>query len=180
MSYYGSSKYSSSEEGEYQLELIEHELERNDEGFVNVYTECVCPGDGTEYAKAAIGVWFMDNHELNVSRRLYENPCYNRAAFKSITIACRQARKANVRKLKINLTSAFLKNCIETLIPKWRSNGWKNSIGETLAQKQEILEMQDALDEFEKIDWIFHNNYKFDGMNGALNLAKNAADSESD
>lgn len=39
----------------------------DNDGYVNVYTDGACGGNGSAKAQAGIGVWFGDNHPLYVS-----------------------------------------------------------------------------------------------------------------
>ncbi|XP_071856331.1 ribonuclease H1 [Bombus fervidus] len=115
------------------------------DGFVNVYTDGACTGNGKKNAKAGIGVWFGDNHPLNVSEAAVGRATNNNAEIQAVTVAARQARKAGIKNLKINTDSQFLINCIKCWIHGWKKNGWVTSNNKPVINKNELVEMENAL-----------------------------------
>ncbi|XP_033353349.1 ribonuclease H1 [Bombus vosnesenskii] len=114
-------------------------------GFVNVYTDGACTGNGGKNAKAGIGVWFGDSHPLNVSEAVVGRATNNNAEIKAVTVAARQARKAGIKNLKINTDSQFLINCIKYWIHSWKKKGWVTSNNTPVINKNELIEMEEAL-----------------------------------
>lgn len=140
-------------------------------GFVNVYTDGACSANGRKNAKAGIGVWFGDNHPLcvtiylsvifniqfnvnilfknvncrNVSEAVVGRATNNNAEIKAVTVAARQARKAGIKNLKINTDSQFLINCIKYWMPSWKEKGWVTSNNKPVINKNELIEMEEAL-----------------------------------
>ena len=115
------------------------------DGYVSVYTDGACSGNGRESAKAGIGVWFGDDHPLNVSRPVDGRATNNMAEIQAVTTACQQAKRAGIKNLKINTDSQFLISCINDWMPKWKRNGWKTSTDKPVINKTELLEMEGAL-----------------------------------
>ncbi|XP_012175914.1 ribonuclease H1 isoform X1 [Bombus terrestris] len=115
------------------------------DGFVNVYTDGACSANGRENAKAGIGVWFGDNHPLNVSEAVVGRATNNNAEINAVTVAARQARKAGIKNLKINTDSQFLINCIKYWMPSWKEKGWVTSNNKPVINKNELIEMEEAL-----------------------------------
>ncbi|XP_051167828.1 ribonuclease H1-like [Leptopilina boulardi] len=180
MSYNNYDEYSSSSnEDEYDESseniIEDYEVKRDNDGFVDIYAHGMCLYNGTDDATAAIGVWFDDDNQLNVSSRIRGNQTSNRAEIKAITIACRQALLANVRKIRFHTRSNFVKRYNTDLRRKWKENGWRNRNGETLNVKQELLEMEDALSEFDKVSWNYVFSDESKGIQMARELAKDAA-----
>ncbi|XP_031848424.1 ribonuclease H1 [Nomia melanderi] len=116
------------------------------DGYVNVYTDGACGGNGTAGAKAGIGVWFGENHPLNVSQAVVGKQTNNMAEILAVTIAARKAKEAGITKLKIITDSKFLIQCITTWMPKWKYNGWKTSENQPVKNKDELIEMEKALE----------------------------------
>lgn len=113
--------------------------------YVNVYTDGACSSNGHKGARAGIGVWFGDDHPLNVSQAVVGRATNNMAEIQAVTIAARQARKAGIKNLKINTDSQFLISCINNWMPKWKANGWKTVTNKPVTNKVELIEMEEAL-----------------------------------
>ncbi|XP_051167907.1 ribonuclease H1-like [Leptopilina boulardi] len=122
-----------------------HGLEKDENGFVNVYTDGACSQNGKRKARAGIGVWFSDDHPLNVSRAVVGRQTNNMAEIQAVTIAARQAQKAGIKKLKINTDSQFLINCKTKWMKSWKAKGWKTADGRPVINKEELLEMEAAI-----------------------------------
>ncbi|XP_068968714.1 ribonuclease H1 [Bombus flavifrons] len=133
----------------YENICIDKDLTQNlivdDNGFVNVYTDGACTANGRKNAKAGIGVWFGDNHPLNVSEAVVGRATNNNAEIMAVTVAARQARKAGIKNLKINTDSQFLINCIKYWIHSWKKKGWVTSNNTPVINKDELIEMEKAL-----------------------------------
>ncbi|XP_043513511.1 ribonuclease H1 isoform X2 [Frieseomelitta varia] len=114
-------------------------------GYVNVYTDGACSSNGNINANAGIGVWFGDNHPLNVSRAVVGRATNNVAEIQAVTAAVKQAKKAGIKNLKINTDSQFLISCINDWMPIWKANGWVTSKKTPVINKVELLEMEEAL-----------------------------------
>lgn len=114
-------------------------------GYVNVYTDGACSSNGKKKAKAGIGVWFGDNHPLNVSKAVVGRATNNVAEIQAVTAAVEQAKKAGIKNLKINTDSQFLISCINNWMPTWKANGWVTSKKTPVINKVELLEMEEAL-----------------------------------
>lgn len=73
-------------------------------------------------------------------------PTNNMAEIQAVTVAARQAKKAGIKKLKINTDSKFLISCITQWMPKWKSRGWKTVGDKPVINKTELLEMEKELE----------------------------------
>ncbi|KAL6420459.1 hypothetical protein ACFW04_014447 [Cataglyphis niger] len=125
----------------------------DENGYVNVFTDGACSSNGYKNARAGIGVWFQDNHPLNVSRPVEGRPTNNMAEIQAVTVAARQAKKAGIKKLKINTDSKFLISCITQWMPGWKKRGWKTVDNKPVINKTELLEMERELKSL-TIAWV--------------------------
>ncbi|XP_012525622.1 ribonuclease H1 [Monomorium pharaonis] len=117
----------------------------DEEGYVNVFTDGACTLNGYKNARAGIGVWFQDNHPLNVSQPVEGRATNNMAEIQAVTVAVRQAKKAGIKKLKINTDSKFLINCITKWMPSWKRRGWITVGNKPVINKSELIEMEKEL-----------------------------------
>ncbi|KAL2720879.1 ribonuclease H1-like isoform X1 [Vespula squamosa] len=128
------------------------------EDYIDVYTDGACSSNGRRGAQAGIGVWFGDDHPLNVSKPVVGRATNNMAEIQAVTVAARQAKKAGITKLKINTDSKFLINCITNWMPKWKRNGWKTATNKPVINKTELLEMEAALKSLD-VKWNHVNGH---------------------
>ncbi|KAL4089994.1 hypothetical protein QTP88_024911 [Uroleucon formosanum] len=116
----------------------------NSYGDVVVYVDGACPRNGTRGARAGVGVWFDDYHELNVSSSVpgvqTNNNAEIYAAVKAIDMLLKYTDEYCV---EIMTDSMFLCNCMAKLINKWKCNGWRNCKGNIVANKY-MLEQLDS------------------------------------
>lgn len=68
------------------------------------------------------------------------------AEIQAVTVAAKQAKKAGIKKLKINTDSKFLISCITQWMPKWKQTGWKTTDNKPVVNKSELLEMEKELE----------------------------------
>ncbi|KAG5312171.1 RNH1 Ribonuclease, partial [Acromyrmex insinuator] len=118
----------------------------DEDGYVNVFTDGACSSNGYKNARAGIGVWFRDNHPLNISEPVNGRPTNNMAEIQAVTVAVRQAKKAGIKKLKINTDSKFLISCITQWMPAWKRREWKTVDNKPVINKTELLEMEKELE----------------------------------
>lgn len=82
----------------------------------------------------------------NISQPVEGRPTNNIAEIQAVTIAAKQAKKAGIKKLKINTDSKFLISCITQWMPKWKQTGWKTINNKSVINKIELLEMEKELE----------------------------------
>lgn len=71
----------------------------------------------------------------------------------AVTEAARQAKKAGVKRLKINTDSKFLIKCVTEWMKKWKVDGWKTAKKKPVINKEELIELESALSSLEVI-WV--------------------------
>ena len=116
-----------------------------------VYVDGACIRNGQPDAGAGYGVWFGNNHELNVSEVVSGDRHSNsvaeiQAAKAAIEIAIRE----DFSGLKIYTDSEYVFNGITNWIFNWRENGWRTSSGKPVANQGEWEDLEEAIDYFEE------------------------------
>ncbi|KAK9511650.1 hypothetical protein O3M35_000272 [Rhynocoris fuscipes] len=148
-----------------------------DEGYVKVFTDGACSKNGKMGAKAGIGVWFNENHPLNISAPVKGPPTNNTAEIQAARLAITQAYRAGIKKLTVYTDSQFLINCITQWIHKWKKNEWKLASGGPVKNKDELVKLDNAIQSIEAVEWIHvrgHNGVFGNEM--ADSLARNGAE----
>ncbi|KAF2897049.1 hypothetical protein ILUMI_09128 [Ignelater luminosus] len=78
--------------------------------YVVVFTDGACENNGKLNAKAGIGVWFGNNHPLNVSEPVTGRATNNTAEIQACVRAVNIAHGSGIKKLKIKTDSQFVIN----------------------------------------------------------------------
>ena len=116
-------------------------FQRDENGFVIVFTDGACENNGKVGAKAGYGIFWADGHPLNKGEPA-SRPTNNVGEIEAITESVKIAHNEGVTKLKIHTDSMFAINCMTKWISGWKKNGWKKSSGEPVKNRAEL----DALD----------------------------------
>lgn len=87
------------------------------DGFVEVYTDGACSSNGRQGARAGLGVYWGDGHQLNISEPVSGRPTNNCGEIQAATQAIKQALENGVMKLAINTDSQFLINSVTKWMP---------------------------------------------------------------
>ncbi|XP_043273298.1 ribonuclease H1-like [Venturia canescens] len=122
------------------------------DGFVNVYTDGACSGNGYSGAKAGVGVYFGDNSPLNISAPVEGRATNNMAEIQAVTRAAEVARENGITKLRVHTDSEFLIKSATQWMPGWKSRGWKTASGAPVINRAELQEMESALKPL-KVEW---------------------------
>ncbi|XP_037035656.1 ribonuclease H1 [Bradysia coprophila] len=107
-----------------------HSFLEDENGFVHVFTDGSCEGNGTEKAVAGLGVYFGEGHALNVAKPVSGRATNNCGEIQASTLAIQLAGDCGVTKLCINTDSQFLINSITKWMTGWKRNGWKLKSGQ--------------------------------------------------
>lgn len=94
-----------------------NEFEKDDEGFVQVYTDGACSANGRVGARAGIGIYWGDEHSLNISEPVSGRATNNCGEIQAATRAIKQAIDNGVKNLTINTDSKFLINAVTKWLP---------------------------------------------------------------
>lgn len=130
--------------------------------YVIVYTDGASENNGKKNAKAGIGVWFGNQHPLNISRPIKgEKATNNVAEIQACVAAIEVALKHDVKNLCIKTDSQFVINSMTGWIHKWKKNDWKLSDGGPVKNKDDFVKL-DKLCQQIKIKWEYvpgHSNH---------------------
>ncbi|XP_051162217.1 uncharacterized protein LOC127282161 [Leptopilina boulardi] len=97
------------------------------ETYTDVYVDGACGENGGTSPRAGIGVWFGPDNPLNVSKRYKGRQTNNASEIEAAAVAARQARKAEIQRLRIKTDSQYLVHSVRNWIPRWHQNGWKTA-----------------------------------------------------
>jgi len=124
------------------------------DNYVVVYTDGACTKNGRVGAKAGIGVWFGNNHPLNISEPVLGRQTNNSAEIQAVERAVLQAKSAGITKLKLMTDSQFTINCATSWIEKWKKNGWRLATGHDVKNKEDLQKLDAAIQDIE-IKWCY-------------------------
>ncbi|XP_058059676.1 ribonuclease H1 [Anopheles bellator] len=123
----------------------DHSFLQDDEGFVHVYTDGSCEGNGRPDAVAGLGVYFAEGHALNTSKPVSGRATNNCGEIQAASMAVRLARWNGIRKLVINTDSQFLINAITQWLPGWKRRNWTLASGGPVKNKTDFVELEREL-----------------------------------
>lgn len=127
-----------------------------------IYVDGACRNNGKGSTQAGYGVYVGDGDKRNAAVPLskvdnvsQDKPTNQRAELHALdhglSIALDSMKQGKNESFEIKTDSAYAKNCVESWSGKWRQNGWKNSLGETVAN-QDII--KSALNKYEEINTL--------------------------
>jgi len=135
----------------------------DEDGFVIVYTDGACQANGKFGAKAGVGIWFGENHDLNVSEPVIGRQTNNTAEIQAAEISVSQAKKAGIDKLCIKTDSQFVINCVTKWVNKWMKNGWKLGDGQPVKNKEDLEKLMAVMKGVD-VKWSYVKAHK--GIHG--------------
>ncbi|XP_053672525.1 ribonuclease H1 [Anopheles nili] len=119
----------------------EHSFRQDNEGFVHVYTDGSCEGNGTAQAVAGLGVYFDEGHALNTAQPVSGRATNNCGEIQAASQAIKLAREQGILRLVINTDSQFLIDSITKWMPGWKRRDWKLASGGPVKNKTDFLEL---------------------------------------
>jgi ribonuclease HI len=136
------------------LGIIESPKESNN---LYIFSDGNCKGNGKKYAKAGYSVFFNDKEDspywkFNKTRLVVSEPTNNKAELSGIKYAFKTIYE-NQELFKNNKNiictdSMYSINCIDKWSKSWSKNGWKNSKGQDIKNKeliQDILKLKESI-----------------------------------
>ncbi|KXJ71799.1 hypothetical protein RP20_CCG019673 [Aedes albopictus] len=124
------------------------------DGYVHVYTDGSCEGNGTAAACAGLGVYFGEGHALNTAQPVSGRATNNCGEIQAASLAVRLAKKHGIKRLTINTDSKFLIDSITKWMPNWKRNQWKLSTGKPVKNQVDFMELDKELaDKKIEIKW---------------------------
>ncbi|XP_052893475.1 ribonuclease H1-like [Anopheles moucheti] len=122
-----------------------HNFQRDEDGFVKVYTDGSCEGNGTSRAAAGFGVYFDEGHALNTSKPVSGRATNNCGEIQAASSAIRTARENGVQRLAINTDSKFLIDSATKWMPGWKERDWTLANGGPVKNKADFQELDREL-----------------------------------
>uniref|UniRef100_A0A182WQW3 RNase H type-1 domain-containing protein n=1 Tax=Anopheles minimus TaxID=112268 RepID=A0A182WQW3_9DIPT len=114
-------------------------FQKDADGFVQVYTDGSCEGNGTANASAGYGVYFGDKHPLNTSQPVSGRATNNCGEIQAATRALQLAREQGVDRVAINTDSKFLIDSATKWVPGWKQNDWTLANGGPVKNKSDFV-----------------------------------------
>lgn len=147
------------------------------EGFVHVYTDGSCENNGKRNAAAGLGVYFGEDHQLNVAEPVTGRPTNNAGEIQAAIRAIRDAQSHEVKRLNIFTDSQFVIKSVCTWIPNWKRKDWKLSTGKKVVNHKNFQELDALIEDGNMlIKWSYIRAHKgYDGNEKADELAKMGA-----
>ncbi|XP_043662185.1 ribonuclease H1 isoform X1 [Drosophila teissieri] len=124
------------------------QFEIDAEGYVIVYTDGSCIGNGQPGACAGYGVYFGKNHQLNAGKPVEGRVTNNVGEIQAAIHAIKTAIDLGIQKLCVRTDSQFLINSITLWVEGWKKRGWK------LKNNQPVKNVVD----FKELDKLLQNN----------------------
>lgn len=147
------------------------------DGFVHVYTNGSCKANGKQDAAAGIGVYFGENHQLNVSEPIEGRQTSINSEIQAATRAITDAQRYGVKQLNIFTDSQFLIKSFRYWMERWKTNNWKRIDGLPVVNMEELKPLDKLIETGNmKIQWSYipaHQGYIGNEM--AHELAKSGA-----
>ncbi|XP_064547728.1 ribonuclease H1 [Drosophila montana] len=137
------------------------EFTMNAEGYVIVYTDGSCLGNGRKDACAGFGVYFGDNHQLNAAKPVLGRVTNNVGEIQAAIYAIKTALDLGITKLSINTDSQFLINSITKWVPGWKKRGWRLPSMEPVKNVVDFKELDELLQKNEvQVNWNYVEAHK--------------------
>ncbi|XP_015034419.2 ribonuclease H isoform X2 [Drosophila willistoni] len=122
------------------------EFEIDAQGFVIVYTDGSCLGNGRKDACAGFGVYFGDNHKLNAGKPVLGRVTNNVGEIQAAIYAIKIAKDLGIEKLCICTDSQFLINSITLWVKGWKRRGWRLANSQPVKNVADFKELDELLE----------------------------------
>ncbi|XP_034479565.1 ribonuclease H1 [Drosophila innubila] len=167
-------RHGNGQEEESVKQIGAFEFTVDSEGFVIVYTDGSCLGNGRKNACAGFGVYFGDDHPLNAGKPVLGRVTNNVGEIQASIYAIKFALDLGIEKLCIKTDSQFLINSITKWVPGWKSRGWRLKNMEPVKNVADFKELDELLQNDQlKVKWSYVEAHKgIKGNEMADKLAK--------
>ncbi|XP_037888460.1 ribonuclease H1 [Glossina fuscipes] len=155
-----------------------YEFQINEEGYILAYTDGSCFNNGGKNASAGFGVYFGDNHPLNVAEPVTGRVTNNVGEIQAAIYAVKTAQKLGINKLCISTDSQFLINAVTLWIKGWKAKNWHLKSGDRVKNEVDFKELDNLLqDQSLDVKWNYVKAHKgIKGNEMADKLAKTGAE----
>lgn len=143
-------------------------------GFVHVYTDGSCESNGKYAAAAGVGVYFGENHALNISDPVTGRPTNNAGEIQAAIRAIQVAQTYKVKRLNIFTDSHFLINSVCKWMSAWKKKDWRLATGRKVVNQKDFQRLDELIESGNMlIKWSYIPAHKgFHGNEEADRLAK--------
>lgn len=131
----------------------EHSFPIDDDGYVHVYTDGSCEGNGQNVACAGLGVFFLDGHELNTAKPVKGRATNNCGEIQAATVAIQLAKQCGIKKLQVNTDSNYLIKSVTEWMPRWKARNWKSTTNQELKNLVDFKELDKELTADIQVRW---------------------------
>lgn len=121
--------------------------------YAVVYTDGACSNNQGPNPKAGYGVFWGDNHPLNVAKRIKGRQTNNRAEIKAVTKAVEQAIQNDYNGVIVFTDSQFVVKAMTKWIYGWRQNGWRLYNGGPVKNRGDFEKLAKYSDQIDVI-WV--------------------------
>uniref|UniRef100_A0A2M4BVW3 Ribonuclease H1 n=1 Tax=Anopheles marajoara TaxID=58244 RepID=A0A2M4BVW3_9DIPT len=118
-----------------------HSFQQDEQGYVHVYTDGSCEGNGKPNAAAGLGVYFDEDHALNTAKPVSGRATNNCGEIQAASTAIRLAREQGIERLAINTDSKFLIDATTQWMPGWKRRDWTLASGGPVKNKTDFMEL---------------------------------------
>jgi len=151
-----------------------HKFQEDSKGFVHVYTDGSCIGNGKSIASAGLGVYFGEDNKLNVSEPVTGRATNNVGEIQAAIKAILTAQSCSIKRLCIFTDSQFLINSICIWMPEWKRKNWKLARGKPVKNEIDFKRLDELIESGNMlIKWSYIPAHKgYHGNEEADRLAK--------
>lgn len=125
----------------------------DEDGFVHVYTDGSCEGNGSRIACAGLGIYFMDGHALNTAKAVEGRPTNNSGEIQAIILAIQISKEHGIQKLMINTDSMYVIQAVTQWMPAWKKKQWKKTGGGELKNLEDFQKLDKELTKDITVRW---------------------------
>ena len=147
-------EFNTKEEAEY---YIKYGKIMNKDNEITVFTDGACSNNGKPNAKAGIGVYFRENDERNVSKRVKGKQSNNTAELSAVIEVFSVLKKEinEKRNVIIYSDSEYVIKCCTSYGEKCEKNNWKKKNGEipNVELVRKVYSLYNQYDNV-KLEWI--------------------------
>lgn len=125
---------------------------------IKVYTDGACQNNGKENAKAGVGIYFGKDDPRNISIPLEGKiQTNNRAELTAILMTLEILYRTEILldKIIIFTDSKYSIDCVTKWIVNWKKNGWVNSSGISVKNKDLISKIDYKLAMFINLELVY-------------------------
>ncbi|XP_037945509.1 ribonuclease H1 isoform X2 [Teleopsis dalmanni] len=137
------------------------DFEIDEQGYVIVYTDGSCFGNGTDKACAGFGVYFGEDHPLNTAKPVIGRVTNNVGEIQAAIYAIKVAHDIAIPKLCISTDSQFLINAITLWVRGWKRNNWQLKSGGPVKNVTDFRELDELIQKgLTTVKWNYVNAHK--------------------